>query len=124
MVKSPKVYIRDSGILHALLNISNIETLLCHPILDMSWEGFVIDNILRQLPEHLDVFFYRTARGAELDLLNITPKDKRIALKLKWVYHQNCHEAFMKLAKIFSPMKPLWYTLQQKNIPSEKIFLS
>jgi predicted AAA+ superfamily ATPase len=69
LVKSPKIYIRDSGILHALLNIQTVDDLLGHPVIGGSWEGFVIENILSVVPPHTGVYFYRTAAGAEIDLL-------------------------------------------------------
>ena len=69
MVKSPKVYIRDSGITHALLQISNLDNLLAHPVSGFSWEGFVIENIISVLPKNIEYGFYRTSAGAELDLV-------------------------------------------------------
>jgi len=69
LVKSPKVYIRDSGVLHALLGIGTLNELLAHPINGASWEGFVIENIMSCLPSTASAFFYRTQAGAEIDLL-------------------------------------------------------
>jgi len=69
LVKTPKVYIRDSGITHTLLQINNFDSLLGHPVLGFSWEGFVIENILSVLPKNADYGFYRTSAGAELDLI-------------------------------------------------------
>ena len=69
LVKSPYFYIRDSGLLHALLGINSHEDLLGNPILGKSWEGFVIENILALLPNNVESYFYRTAAGAEIDLL-------------------------------------------------------
>ena len=69
LVKSPKVYVRDSGILHALLNIENHEQLAGHPIVGMSWEGFVLENLLSVMPGRSTPFFYRTSGGAEIDLV-------------------------------------------------------
>ena len=69
LVKSPKVYLRDSGILHALLQIPDFEALLGNPKLGDSWEGFVIENIASILPEAAKPYFYRTAAGAEIDLV-------------------------------------------------------
>ena len=69
LVKSPKTYVRDSGLLHALLGIQNAETLAGHPVVGTSWEGFVIENILAVVPEHTQASFYRTAAGAEMDLV-------------------------------------------------------
>lgn len=69
LVKSPKVYVRDSGIVHALLNIADRDALLGHPVVGASWEGFVIENLIDVAPERTAPFFYRTAVGAEIDLL-------------------------------------------------------
>jgi predicted AAA+ superfamily ATPase len=69
LVKSPRTYIRDSGILHTLLQIPTYEKLLGHPILGKSWEGFVIEKIISDLPINVFPFFYRTSAGAEIDLL-------------------------------------------------------
>ena len=69
LVKSPKVYVRDSGVLHALLSIADREALFGHPILGASWEGFVIDNIASVMQEGTLMSFYRTSAGAELDLI-------------------------------------------------------
>ncbi len=69
LVKSPKVYIRDSGLLHSLLKIGDWDTLQGHPILGQSWEGFCIEQILETIPSQWDVSFYRTRSGAEMDLV-------------------------------------------------------
>ena len=68
LVRTPKVYVRDSGILHALLGLSNLEAFLGHPIAGASWEGFVIEQLLAAAP-HVDASFYRTSHGAEADLV-------------------------------------------------------
>ena len=69
LVKSPKTYVRDSGIVHTLLQIPDYEALLGYPILGKSWEGFVIENIISALPSAIRSYFYRTSAGAEIDLL-------------------------------------------------------
>lgn len=69
LVKSPRFYVRDSGILHRLLRISDDDALLSHPVVGKSWEGFAVENILSVLPGGVDACFYRTAAGAEIDLL-------------------------------------------------------
>ncbi len=69
LVKSPKVYIRDSGLTHALLQIGTMDGLLSHPVAGFSWEGMVIDHIVSVLPKNTDFGFYRTSAGAELDLV-------------------------------------------------------
>ena len=82
LVKRPKTYIRDSGILHALLNIQSLDDLLGHPVVGGSWEGFVIENILSVAPPEVDAAFYRTAAGAEIDLV-LSFGDKRWAVEIK-----------------------------------------
>lgn len=69
LVKSPKVYIRDSGIVHALLGLETLEQLAGHPVVGRSWEGFVLETLQAVLPWRSTAFFYRTAAGAEVDLL-------------------------------------------------------
>ncbi len=69
LVKSPKVYIRDSGLVHALLGLGNLEQLAGHPVVGMSWEGFVLESLLCVLPWRSSAFFYRTRAGAEIDLV-------------------------------------------------------
>ena len=69
LVKSPKIYIRDSGLVHALLQLKTIEDILGHPVVGASWEGFVMENLLSCLPIGVTPWFYRTAAGAEIDLV-------------------------------------------------------
>lgn len=77
LVRSPKVYVRDSGITHALLNISNYNDLLGHPVVGGSWEGFVIENILSVASSRVQAFYYGTTGGAEIDLvLEFSGKEK------------------------------------------------
>lgn len=81
LVKSPRLYLRDSGILHALLDIESMDDLLGHPVFGPSWEGMVIENVLAHLPTWRG-YFYRTARGAEIDLV-IEKGRTRIAIECK-----------------------------------------
>ena len=83
LVKSPKTYVRDSGIVHALLRIPNYEGLLGHPVLGKSWEGFVIENIISALPSDVYPYFYRTSAGAEIDLLLEFNLDDYWAIEIK-----------------------------------------
>ena len=72
-VKSPKVYVRDSGLVHALLGIDSHDTLAGHPVAGASWEGFVIENLLAAAPPGTAASFYRTRAGAEIDLVMELP---------------------------------------------------
>jgi predicted AAA+ superfamily ATPase len=69
LVKSPKIYIRDSGLLHSLLEVDDFDYLFGHPIIGNSWEGYVIEQIASVLPEDYSLNYYRTQQGAELDLV-------------------------------------------------------
>ncbi|MDP2386337.1 MAG: ATP-binding protein [Bacteroidota bacterium] len=69
LVKAPKVYVRDSGLLHYLNNVADPRSMAGHPIVGSSWEGYVIEEICKQLPYHIKPYFYRTHHGAEVDLV-------------------------------------------------------
>lgn len=69
LVKSPKVYVRDSGLVHALLGIGDSEMLLAHPVAGASWEGLAIESLIGAAPSGTDLYFFRTSAGAEIDLL-------------------------------------------------------
>jgi len=83
LVKSPRYYIRDSGILHRLLGIHRYDALLSNPVLGKSWEGFVLENIHSVLPSRAETYFYRTAAGAEIDLVIIMPSSETWAVEIK-----------------------------------------
>ncbi len=82
LVKSPKVYIRDSGLLHTLLDIETMEELFAHPVYGASFEGFIIENILAGLSPRWQPFYFRTSNGAEIDLI-LKKGDKTIAIEIK-----------------------------------------
>ena len=69
LVKAPKVYIRDSGVCHALLGIETVDDLFGHPVVGSSWEGFVVENVVGVLPARASCGYYRTSGGAEVDLV-------------------------------------------------------
>lgn len=81
LVKSPKIYLRDTGILHSLLRIDSMDDLLGHPALGPSWETLVIENVCAMMPEW-DAYFYRTSAGAEIDLV-MTRGSQKIAVECK-----------------------------------------
>ena len=83
LVKSPKVYVRDSGLVHRLLRLDDHETLLGHPVAGTSWEGFVLETLLGAAPELAQSSFYRTATGVEIDLVLELPGSKRWAIEIK-----------------------------------------
>jgi predicted AAA+ superfamily ATPase len=83
LVKSPKVFVRDSGIVHGLLGIADYNALSGHPVAGASWEGFVIENLIAAAPARTIASFYRTAAGAEIDLILEIPGHGLWALEIK-----------------------------------------
>ena len=83
LIKSPKIYVRDSGIAHALLNIPDYNTLLGHPVVGGSWEGFIIENIMSVAPSRVQPYYYGTPQGAEIDLVLEFPSGIKWAIEIK-----------------------------------------
>lgn len=83
LIKSPKLFVRDSGLLHELLGIGDLDSLLGHPIVGGSWEGFVIENLLACAPPRTESYFYRTSAGAEIDLVLKMRSGELWAIKIK-----------------------------------------
>lgn len=83
LVKAPKLYVRDSGLVHTLLGLDDREAVLGHPVAGASWEGFVLENLLNCAPRRSQAWFYRTAAGAEMDLVLDLPGGGRWAIEIK-----------------------------------------
>lgn len=83
LVKSPKVYLRDSGLLHALLGITNLNDLAGHPVVGASWEGWVVEQIAQLIGSQWQLSFYRTASGAEIDIIAESGK-RKIGFEIKF----------------------------------------
>ena len=83
LVRSPKVYVRDSGVAHALLGLRSRDDVLAHPVAGPSWEGYVIENLCAAAPRGAEAWFYRTAAGAELDLVLQLPGARVFAIEIK-----------------------------------------
>ena len=83
LVKSPKIYLRDSGLLHALLGLRSLEDIAGHPVVGASWEGWVLEQIAQLLPSPWQLSFYRTAAGAELDIV-AERGNKKIGFEIKF----------------------------------------
>jgi len=99
LVKSPKVYVRDCGLAHALLGIGEREALLAHPVAGASWEGLVLESLIAAAPNGTEAWFFRTAAGAEIDLLLALPGQRKpwaievkrgLAPKLERGFHVAC----------------------------------
>lgn len=83
LVRSPKTYVRDSGIVHTLLRLDDEDSVLGHPVAGMSWEGFVIETLIRAAPDRAQASFYRTATGVEVDLILELPGNRLWAIEIK-----------------------------------------
>jgi uncharacterized protein len=94
LVKSPRIYLRDSGVLHALLGIPDSDALLSHPVVGASWEGFAIENLLESAPTATAGYFYRTTGGAELDLLLVFANGERWAIEVKRIFKPKPERGF------------------------------
>jgi predicted AAA+ superfamily ATPase len=84
LVKSPKIYIRDTGILHYLVGINNLESLYGHSLIGNSWEGYVIEQIHQMLPDELKLYYYRTHHGAESDLMLVKGTEPKACIEIKY----------------------------------------
>jgi predicted AAA+ superfamily ATPase len=83
LVKSPKVYVRDSGIAHALLGIGDKEALLSHPVVGQTWESFVIETLIANAPDGSEAHYYRTSNGTEVDLVLTLPRGELWVVEVK-----------------------------------------
>jgi predicted AAA+ superfamily ATPase len=100
MIKSPKIYFRDQGILHSLLGIKNLESLFGHPSIGVSWEGMVIEQLLSNLKGQ--AYFYRTATGEEMDLV-LEHEGKIIAIECKVSTAPQLSKNFFKAKEVLQP---------------------
>jgi uncharacterized protein len=105
LVKSPKVYVRDSGLVHALLAIEDKESLLAHPVVGQSWECFVIENLLAAGMGEAQGFFYRTGGGAEIDLLLAWPDGSLWAVEVKRSLSPKLERGFHAACADLTPAK-------------------
>lgn len=103
LIKSPKVYLRDSGILHALLEIDDLEALLGHPVVGASWEGFCLEEILAVMPGW-HASFYRTSSGEEIDLI-LERGRKRFAFEFKASMSPRVSRGFKETLETLHPDK-------------------
>ena len=105
LTKASKIYVRDSGLIHALLNIPDKETLLGHPIVGNSWECYVIENILNTAPEGVHGHFYRTSGGAEIDLLLAWPNGELWAIEIKLSLNPKIERGFYSACADLNPTR-------------------
>lgn len=105
IVKQPKIYIRDSGVLHHLLGIRTLEQLLGHAAVGASWEGYVIEQIKRVALGGVKLFFYRTHAGAETDVLMLFPDGQKWSVEIKRSQNQPVAKGFHETIKDVMPAR-------------------
>ncbi|HIJ94478.1 MAG TPA: ATP-binding protein [Desulfuromonadales bacterium] len=105
LVKSPKLYVRDSGLVHALLAIQDKESLLAHPVVGQSWVCFVIENLLAAGMGQVQGYFYRTGGGAEIDLLLLWPDGSLWAVEVKRSLSPKLERGFYAACDDLKPAK-------------------
>jgi predicted AAA+ superfamily ATPase len=125
LVKSPKIYVRDSGLLHYLLGMRNVHDLMGHPNTGASWEGFCIEQICNHVPTGASVSFYRTAAGAELDVVVETGRETTgfeikfsSAPKVSKGFWQACEDIGVHKAYVMAPVQEGWAMAKDVKVVS------
>jgi len=117
LVKSPKVYVRDSGLVHALLGIEDFNSLLGHPIVGGSWEGFVIENLLSCCSKTVRPSFYRTSGGAEIDLILEIGSAERWAIEVKHSTAPKVSKGFYSACEDIQPHRKILIHSGEDSFP-------
>lgn len=121
IVKSPKIFLSDTGLLHRLLRISDYEQLLGNPLVGNSWENFIINQIKHQKPSDYDLYFYRTHAGAELDLLLVKGLKPKIAIEIKFSEKPKVSKGFISSIETLNTDKNFIITpLEKENYKLNK----
>ena len=125
LVKSPKIYVRDSGLLHYLLGMRQVNDLMGHPSTGASWEGFCVEQICNHLPAGASVSFYRTAAGAELDVVVETGRHTlgfeikfSSAPKVTKGFWQACEDIGVHQAFVVAPVQEGWAMAREARVIS------
>jgi len=120
LVKAPKIYIRDTGIFHALIGISNKQELEFNPQLGDSWEGYVVEQIINHLPKNIEPMFYRTQHGNEVDLLLVKGQKVLAAIEIKNTLSPKPSRGFRISIEELSPEKKVSVVPSDENYELEK----
>ena len=121
LVKSPKVFIRDSGLVHALLSLEDFNELVGHPVVGPSWEGFVIENLLAVAPPRARASFYRTAAGAEIDLILELPGQPGVwAIEIKHSLAPKLSRGFHSARADLNPVRSFVVYAGEERYPIAK----
>lgn len=119
LVKSPKIYIRDSGLTHALLGLERTEALLGHPVVGGSWEGFCIENLIAAAPRGTEASFYRSSAGAEIDLILTLPSGALWAIEVKRTTSAKVTRGFHIAADELGASERLLVYADDKHVPGQ-----
>ncbi len=119
LVKSPKVYIRNSGLTHALLGIETQEDLLGHPVVGGSWEGFCIENLIAAAPRGTEASFYRSSAGAEIDLVLKLPRGQIWGIEIKRTTSSKVTRGFHIAAEELDVAERILVYADEKDVPGQ-----
>jgi predicted AAA+ superfamily ATPase len=120
LVKSPKVYVRDTGIAHALLGIRDKEALLGHPVVGQTWESFIIETLITTAPDGTEAHYYRTSNGTEIDLLLTLPNRELWAIEVKRSSAPKIERGFHSACADLKPHKRFVVYAGIERFPLEK----
>lgn len=120
LVKSPKVYVRDTGIAHALLGIRDKEVLLGHPVVGQTWESFIIETLITAAPDGTEAHYYRTSNGTEIDLLLTLPNRELWAIEVKRSSAPKIERGFHSACADLKPHKRFVVYAGIERFPLEK----
>jgi predicted AAA+ superfamily ATPase len=121
IVKSPKIYFRDSGLLHYMNRIDSYDDLINHIICGASWEGFVIEQIIQLMPKNLEAYFYRTHHGAEADLVLVKGNKPVACIEIKLNNYPEIPKGFLNCISDLGTTKNYLITPQSDEYVSKKI---
>ncbi len=105
LVKSPRIFVSDTGILHTLLGIDTFDVLLPHPVAGASWESFVIGQIRSVLPERAGLYFYGSAGGAEIDIVLVLANGEQWAIEVKRTLNPKIERGFIEACGEVKPSR-------------------
>ncbi len=119
LIRSPKVYVRDSGLVHALLGLSNLDAVLGHPIAGSSWEGFVVEQLINAAPQ-AEASFYRTSNGAEVDLVLTFRNQQTWTIEVKRSSAPTVSKGFYQAATDLQAARKLLVAPVANNFPMKE----
>jgi uncharacterized protein len=117
LVKAPKVYVRDSGIAHALLGIRDKEALLGHPVVGQAWESFVLETLITAAPDGTETHYYRTSNGTEVDLLLTLPGGELWVIEVKRTSAPKIERGFLSACADLNPQRRFYVYPGSERFP-------